>query len=383
VHDDEAAITAPRPYRPLESLAPQSYTAQVSVGQPTTTFALQTAGTDAFNLHSYALSIGTDVDGKDLDVAASYAYGGWRPGVRLAAARTVGTRNGFRVDGMSQPYRQEDWSATASLVVPFEQRPASSWSISFDYDVDWFRLVGEPMITPDPTQATPVKPLTDYFQAGVASRVNYSRVRGVTYGVGPQYGFDASLSLRLDHPALGATYRNITVGYATDAYRRLPFGRTPVVAARLTGSFRAGELVRAGSFALGGVPAQDVVQSIIDQTRFGVTGYLRGYPSRTITGNQFHLLNFEYRQELFPIEHGIATLPIYFRRVTISGMSDVATAFDNTFQADRNLRASLGAALRLDAFFGYFVPGTFEVGYARGLIRGGINETWLLLTGTI
>ena len=41
------------------------------------------------------------------------------------------------------------------------------------------------------------------------------------------------------------------------------------------------------------------------------------------------------------------------------------------------------AALRLDAFFGYFVPGTFEVGYARGLIERGTNETWFLLTGSL
>ena len=382
VHDDEARVSAPRPYRALETLAPQSYTAQVAVGAPTT-ISLQTGGSDAFNLHSYALAIGTDSDGNDLDVSASYAYGGWRPGVRFAGSRTVGTRNGFRVDGFNKPYRQEDWSATASLVVPFEQRPASSWTISADYDVDLHRLVGEPMIVLDPTQATPVSPLTDYVQAGVGTRVSYSRVRSVTYGVGPNIGFDASLSLRLDHPALGSDYRNVTVGYAADAYRRLPWGRTPVLSARLTGSLRAGELVRVGSFSLGGVPAQDVVQAIVDQTRFGVTGYLRGYAPRTITGNQFHLLNLEYRQELFPIEHGIATLPIYFRRVTFSGMSDIATAFDNRFEAGRNLRASVGAALRLDAFFGYFTPGTFEVGYARGLIDGGINETWLLLTGSL
>ena len=46
-------------------------------------------------------------------------------------------------------------------------------------------------------------------------------------------------------------------------------------------------------------------------------------------------------------------------------------------------RVSLGGALRLDAFFGYFVPGTFELGYARGLTSQGINETWFLLTGSL
>ena len=37
-----------------------------------------------------------------------------------------------------------------------------------------------------------------------------------------------------------------------------------MLAARLAGAFRAGDLFRDGGFALGGVPAQDVVKSIVD-----------------------------------------------------------------------------------------------------------------------
>ena len=61
----------------------------------------------------------------------------------------------------------------------------------------------------------------------------------------------------------------------------------------------------------------------------------------------------------------------------------MGTAFDTTFDARRDLRASLGAALRLDAYFGYFVPGTLEIGYAHGLTGEGTNETWFLLTGSL
>ena len=49
----------------------------------------------------------------------------------------------------------------------------------------------------------------------------------------------------------------------------------------------------------------------------------------------------------------------------------------------QDLRWSVGGALRLDAYFGYYVPGTFEIGYAHGLIQGGIDETWFLLTGSL
>jgi len=345
IRDDEAAVSATRPYRALETLAPRTWTLQTVFGdQPSAT--IQTSGADAFNLHAWQLALGTDFDNGDLDVSAFYAYNGLRPSLRFAAARTIGERGGFRIDGVPATYRQEDWSATFSTNIPFEVRPDASWTMSFDYDVDWFRPVEEPMIVLDPGDRVPVRPNTDYVQAGMGVRVAYSRVRGVTYGLGPTSGFDLSAGLRFDHPALGATYRNVTVG-------------------------------------LGGVPSQDVVRAIIDSTRAGVTGYLRGYESRDVVGNQFHLANLEYRQELWRIDRGFATLPFYVRRLHLALLSDIGTAFDTEFEADRDLRASLGGALRLDALFGYFVPGTFEVGVARGLTETGITEAWFLLTGSL
>jgi hypothetical protein len=378
-------VSAPRPYRPLETLAPQSYSVQLALTQADPIASLQTGGADAVGIHSYQVDLDANLSTGDLNIGGVYAYNRLRPGLRFAAARTIAERGGFKVDGVSEPFKQETWSGTVSASVPFESRPESTWSLSLDYDVDWFRLAQSPMQLPpdpDPNMRLPGRPLTDYVQAGVAVRVGYSSVRSVTYGIGGQYGFDTSLSARLDHPALGATYSNVTVSYSADVYRRL-WGKTPVISARLGGSFRAGDLVRPGSFALGGVPGQDVVQSIIDSTRTGVVGYLRGYPVRTIQGNQFHLLNVEYRQELFQIEHGLATLPIYVRRVTIAGLADAATAYDGSFDASRDLRYSVGGALRLDTLLGYFAPGTFEIGYAHGLTKQGIDETWLLLTGSL
>jgi hypothetical protein len=227
-------------------------------------------------------------------------------------------------------------------------------------------------------------PATDYFQAGVGTRVGFSTVRGTTFGVGSQSGFDGSVGLRIDDPILGATYRNFTISYAADRFQRLSFlGDTPVLSARLVGGLRAGDIIRVGGFGLGGVPAQDVVQSLVNSQRAGSSGYLRGYPARTVAGNQYHLLNLEYRQALFYVERGLQTLPAYLRRVHIAVLADVGTAFDTTFEPRRDLRASLGGALRLDAFFGYFVPGTFEVGYSHGLTSEGIHETWFLLTGSL
>jgi hypothetical protein len=381
IRDAEAQVSAPRPYRALESLAPQTWGFNYALGT-TSTVAVTTGGSDAAGLHNYSLVMSGDSNKQAMNLGAAYAYTGLRPGLRIAGARTLLDRGGFRVDGRNMLYTEEDWSGDASVSLPFESRPDASWTFSADYAVDWFRLVKPPPIMLDPNQRVPQAPPTDYVQSGLSTRVGFSSVKGTTFGYGAQAGWDAAVSLRLDHPALGATYRAFSVSYGLDIYQRL-WGESPVLAVRMVGAVRAGDLVRAGGFSLGGVPPQDVVMSILNTTRTGVSGYLRGYPSRVVAGNQYHLLNLEYRQELLQIERGLETLPIYVRRLDLALLSDTGTAFDTTLDPGRDVRTSLGAALRLDAFFGYYAPGTFEIGYARGLAHDGIHETWLLLTGSL
>jgi hypothetical protein len=380
IADDEVAVSAARPYRPLETLAPQTWTGQLALGAAPSV-SIQTGGTDAVGLHGYSLAVGLDLDNAETNIGASYGYTGWRPSFRVAASRTLLDRSGYRVDGVTKPYREEDWSGTLSVGLPLESRPGASWSLAFDYSGDWFRLIEAPLVMPDPNQRVPRHPPTDYVQAGVGSRLGFSTVRGTTFGLGPQTGVDGSLSLRLDHPALGATYHNLTVSYGFDLYQRL-WGVTPTLVVRAVGAIRTGDLITNGGFGIGGVAAQDVARSIVQSTRASATGYLRGFPARTVVGNQYHLLNLEYRQELWRIERGLGTLPIYLRRLHLAALGDVGTAFDSSFDTSR-LRASTGAALRLDAFFGYFVPGTFEFGVARGLTTGGVTESWMLLTGSL
>src|SRR5207237_9951733 len=128
-----------------------------------------------------------------------------------------------------------------------------------------------PPLLPDPNQRVPTHPPTDYTQAGIGSRLTFSNVRGTIFGLGPYTGFDASVSLRVDHPVLGATYRHVTLSYASAGYWQPPWGRTPMFSARLVGAIRAGDLVRNGGFGLGGIPAQDIVMAIVNSTRAGAS----------------------------------------------------------------------------------------------------------------
>jgi hypothetical protein len=126
--------------------------------------------------------------------------------LRVAMSRTLTERGGLRIDGVNMSYREENWSGTASIGIPFESRPWGSWQFSFDYDVDWARLVDAPPIPLDPNMRAPVVPASDYWQAGLATRMSFSTVKGVTYGLGSSSGFDGSAGIRIDHPAIGAIF---------------------------------------------------------------------------------------------------------------------------------------------------------------------------------
>src|SRR5262249_19831687 len=129
------------------------------------------------------------------------------------------------------------------------------------------------------------------------------------------------------------------------------------------------------------VPHQDLLRSIINSTRAGY-GWLHGYPAASVSGTQYQLLNAEYRIPIHDVEKGLATLPFYLRRVHLAALFDAAGAFDGAFQP-AGLKYAAGAALRVDTTLGFVVPGTFDVGVARGLSSGGQTEVWLLLTGGI
>jgi hypothetical protein len=188
-----------------------------------------------------------------------------------------------------------------------------------------------------------------------------------------------SLALRYAHPALGSAQKALDVFYRWDEYVALPLGQ--VAAFQLQGGISASDRGAGARYHLGGVPSQDLVRAIINSTRTGYA-WLRGYPDGAVAGDQYHLLNFEYRVPIQNIEKGLATLPFYFRRVHLAGLVDVGNAFSGPFRP-ADFKVAVGAALRLDMTFGFYVPGTFDLGYARGLSAGGVDEVWLQLTGGI
>ncbi len=379
---DEAPMTAARRYRALETLAPQTWTAQLTVGSFGQSVTAITSGADVAGLHGYSLVTTLELERGDVNVGAAYGYSGLRPGLRLGLGRTIAHRTSLRLDGRPRPWTEEILSISGGLGIPVRRTDDAAFSIGFDYAFDWIRRVDSPSTTADPTQVLPGVPRSDFRNAGLGIRLGYGDVRGYLYNVGPTEGMEASAGVRIDDPILGASARALTVGWFWRSYYKLPWGETPAIALRYTGAVRVSDLSRGGGYGVGGMPTQDVVQAVIDSTRSSSTGYLRGYPIRIQSGNTFHLANVEYRHQLATIERGASTLPFYLRRLHGAILVDAGTAYDGDFDVTA-LKPSIGGALRCEALFGYFVPGTFEIGVSRGLADGGQTDLWFLLTSGI
>ncbi len=382
IRDDEVTVTAPRPYRPLETLAPQSYRIELASNSFGQTATFRTGGSDVAGHHGYSFGVTAGLDDPRLSAGISYGYSRLWPDLRLAVARDASERGGLLIDGINTRFTEERIGATAGLSLPVLRTTDGEGSLQLDYDFDYLANVEDAYEGPDPNDSLPRFPQTDVIFSAVALRFRYSDTRRYVHRLGVQEGVSLGGTVRLNLPELGSDLRTLQIDWSAETFRKLPWGVTPTLAVRLTGGIRSTDVGRGVVFGLGGVPEQNIAQSILDSVRAARSGFLRGFPSQEFVGNQYHLLNLEYRHELAEIEKGLQTLPIYVRRLHFAGLVDVGDAFTDGFEP-RNLNLGVGAVLRLDMVFGYFVPGALDIGYARGLTEGGINEWWMLLTGEI
>lgn len=382
IRDDSAAISEPRPYRPLATLAPKSYKLTYQLVPEGSFISVDTGGSDVIGRHSYRVGAGIDFHQGDVSMGMSYSYNRLWPSLRLSMFRDTGRRGGVYIDGERTAYTEEAIGASASASIPVLRTADGNANLSLSYDLDWLRDTDDELGEPDPNDTLPHLPETDVVVAGIGLSWSYSDVRGYTYALGPQEGKSISFGIGLDHPGLGSDFYALTLSYRWDGYLRIPWVAGSSLAIETSGGLRATNRGRSGVFVIGGVPEQDIIQSIQKNRRFGSSGYLRGYPGRVAAGHQYHLANIELRQELLTIEHGIATLPIYVRRLHTALLVDAGDAFDGPI-TEAEPKVSVGGALRLDVVLGYFAPATIDVGVARGLTTGGITEYWMLLTGSL
>ncbi|MBW2731555.1 MAG: PD40 domain-containing protein [Deltaproteobacteria bacterium] len=365
-----------RPYSPLRTLYPRSWLFNVGTDAFGTSVGLEVSGTDVIGRHQYLLISNVSTSRGYVSYLASYNYNRFWPGLHLDAGRTLGPRGGLMVDGDQRSYVEENFGFGASLSLPVLRIPRHAIRINLGYRLNAFRDEPETEALVLPGMTSPRLPETGLL-SGVTASVTYSSVERSLGAISADGGRHLSIGMRVDNEVFGSDYLSTQVTWSWAEYLKMPWLDHHVLAARYAGGVARGDFKRRGFFFIGGFPEQNVIQAVIDQAPLG-GAYLRGYAPGTFYGDQYHLLNIEYRAPLWQIERGLSSLPLYFNRIHLAAFADVGHAFFGDFEPDA-LKVGVGGEALVEFVVGYFVPLTLRIGYARGLMSDGSNEFFTLI----
>src|SRR5690606_32584669 len=128
----------------------------------------------------------------------------------------------------------------------------------------------------DPVGSVPELPEPGFFNNLLLSW-RFSNVESYSNSISAEWGWSSSLALRLRSPLLSADVSSVDMPWAFTGYLPIWFLANHVLAARYSGGVGWADYGRRGLFILGGIPEQDIVQTLLDG--FGISGaIMRGYP---------------------------------------------------------------------------------------------------------
>jgi hypothetical protein len=198
----------------------------------------------------------------------------------------------------------------------------------------------------------------------------YSSARRQAYSISPGGGRTLVLALERSQEGYGSDISFTRAAADWTEYLTLPWDRQ-VLQARLFVGGAGGETPGQGAFGLGGGSAGDLPYSVDDRYL-----PLRGYRPNALLGDRAVLVGLEYRFPLLEIGRGGSSAPLFLRRLHGALFVDAGSAWDHGGFDAGGLRTGVGAELRLDLTFSYFVPLTVYAGVAWGLDEeGGIYPT--------
>ncbi|HEY4224138.1 MAG TPA: BamA/TamA family outer membrane protein, partial [Myxococcota bacterium] len=279
-----------------------------------------------------------------------------------------------RNDGQPEVEQQQVLVGGASVSVPLFRGERFSQGLTLGYARE-LHIVETPE-TSAPDAKAPVYP-PDANIGAVTLDWSYDGIDAFRDSVSNERGFTSFLHLRHAERLTGSTQDITEAVVDARAFTPVPGLGAHVVGLYLSGGVAIGNPLLRDTFFLGGFQDRDITSDLISGNRSGA-GVLRGYPSSAFQGDAFALGTVEYRFPLLEIEHGFATVPIFFDRVHGALFSDLGEAWDGVPNA-KKFRASVGVELQLQVTLAYYGLFLVRVGYARGVSQGGVDQPYVVL----
>ena len=353
-----SVITSRHPYNPLPTLRPRSWDFNYGPGSFGAAISVTTSASDVVGHHAISAALLVETEHSDPQGGISYAYGRLPFDFRVGAYRALTPIN----LGSDRPLfiRQTvGVSSGVSYALPTE---FEGHGFAFSYSLS--RFDGALPLAPAPDPYAPVRVDPPRGQIGsIHMGWSFANAEGYLNSVGPERGFTLALTADIAAPLLGSDYNLYVFGYtATDFFpcrgdtttrspcTDLPRSRWGTI--RTRASSMSGVFWRPRSFRT---------------TRSAPPGpfVLRGYPAFSIAGNQYHLINAEYRFPIVDVDRGYSTLPVFLGRISGNFFADYGGAFDQLDQTKWTEQFHLG------------VGGELWVDLTLGLLPYGPVSLWV------
>jgi WD40 repeat protein len=354
-------------YSPLDTILPRLWLPWAAYSPASgTMLGLVTGGQDVLQRHRYTLTGLYGPKNGRFMYWADYAYDGLRPTLRLSSSDFDRTYGGLLQDAHgSADYTERRRSIGADVSLDF---PGFDSSQAITVGYRYRELSGLTPVPPWPGY-NGVQPATGPLGSTHLSWA-FSNAHLLPLSISPTDGRRLEFGLEHYQEGLGSEYTFTQASLDWNEYVALPAPRH-VLATRLFVGGIDGGPPQQGVFSLGG-NAPGGIEYALDDTVL----LLRGYPPDTFRGEQAVLVSLEYRFPLVEVGRGGVSAPFFLRRLHGALFVDAGEAWtDDTFRAD-GLHAGIGAEIRFDLLFSYFLPVTVRLGLAAGLgEEGGVYPT--------
>ena len=345
-----------RPYSPLDTLKPTSWTPVVETGGNQVRAGAGISGFDVLGYHAYAATATWLVSGPNgaprpgaatPDWQVYYLYDRWRPTLYVSATSDTSFFAGPATDaGAPTPVTRRERQIESGILLPIRH-------VRVQHAVRLSVVRAEAdYTTSDGSFSRSRTPIRAAWQSVTAHTYGYS--------ISGEGGIAAGATTEIVRSGLGSSADATTTTADMRAY--LPgLAAHHVVAVRVGGGASIGDPTVGRTFLLGG-PSAD---SGLNDRGAGAFALLRGFAANTFAGSHVALANVEYRWPIARPQRGHGTWPLLLHTVHAALFADAGQAWTRTF--DRHaIKWSGGAQLSADLVAGFFAPFTVSSGVAWG-----------------